>query len=406
MKYFGWLVLASIVIFGYTNCGKGGFEALSGADALSMASVHSSTSLPIVGNESNVMPVKIGCGYVNEPCVSVTICTPGTNSCQTIPDILLDTGSYGLRVFSSLVKVDLQATAVAGGTLTECVSYADGSSNWGPIKKADVILGEERAEGVPIQIIDSTYPGIPTDCTKPDVSPSRAGFNGILGVGLFTEDCGPGCVTIANNRIYFACTGSFCVPTTATLAQQVSNPVSFLSVNNNGTILQLPAIPPDGSPDPTGYLVLGIGTQRNNQPVNTRYLPADAQARITTDFNGKTYSAFIDSGSNGLFFPGPSTLTACDSASGAPGFFCPSSTTSFSAVISGTGGVSPTIVGFEIMHAGTALKPTNVNSAFSNIGGNFSGSFDWGLPFFFGRTIYNGIEGRKSSLGVGPYWAY
>jgi hypothetical protein len=38
---------------------------------------------------------------------------------------------------------------------------------------------------------------------------------------------------------------------------------------------------------------------------------------------------------------------------------------------------------------------------FSNIGGNTPGIFVWGLPFFFGRNVYVGIEGKG-----GPYFAY
>jgi hypothetical protein len=45
--------------------------------------------------------------YFNEPCTSVTICTPGTRNCQTINNILLDTGSYGLRIFNSVITVPL-----------------------------------------------------------------------------------------------------------------------------------------------------------------------------------------------------------------------------------------------------------------------------------------------------------
>ena len=32
--------------------------------------------------------------------------------------------------------------------------------------------------------------------------------------------------------------------------------------------------------------------------------------------------------------------------------------------------------------------------------------FMWGLPFFFGRTLYFGIDAKPTSLGQGPYWAF
>ncbi len=39
--------------------------------------------------------------YPNKPCVSVTICDSGGGNCQSIDDILLDTGDDGLRIFQS-----------------------------------------------------------------------------------------------------------------------------------------------------------------------------------------------------------------------------------------------------------------------------------------------------------------
>jgi len=45
-------------------------------------------------------------------------------------------------------------------------------------------------------------------------------------------------------------------------------------------------------------------------------------------------------------------------------------------------------------------------NAFSEVAGPNPGGFAWGLPFFFGRTIYTAIEGQTTPGGVGPYFAF
>lgn len=368
------------------------------------------------GAASNVLEITVNDpSYPNKPTVSVTVCTPGTSDCQTINNILLDTGDNGLRIFKQTpLNVSLSQVTVGSGPLAECVTYADGSGDWGPVQTADVVLGGETAPNVQIQVIDPSYfaSAIPAACKPPNVigldqSPSSAGYNGILGVGLFAIDCGQGCTSIANNGIYFTCNGSSCVGTTVPLASQVQNPVALLGQDNNGVVVQLPSIPLGGVQSVTGQLILGIGTQPNNTPSNVTTYPADIVGEFTTVFNGATLSnSFIDSGSNGLFFNAPaSLLPLCPSPNQA--WYCPQSTQSLNATNTGATGSPSGPVTFQIVNA-TNLFRNASDSVFADLGGSAPGGvgFDWGLPFFFGRAVFVGIEGKSSVLGSGPYWAY
>jgi hypothetical protein len=293
--------------------------------------------------------------------------------------------------------------------MAECIAYADGTSDWGPVVVADVLLGNgnERAANVPIQLINSTYGQIPSDCTKPDSSPSVDGYNGILGVGLFAQDCGAGCASNANNRLYFSCkAGTPCAPIAVSTALQVINPVlSLPSGYNNGVILQLANVPSSGASLSSGFMVLGIGSQADNTPPSgVTVIPADANGNLGTIFNGQVYTgSFIDSGSNGLYFP-DTAITACTAANDA-GLFCPTAAVNLSGTqYSNSGGKSQVIVPFQIDDAD--LDYSLNYGAFPGYGGNVAGGFDWGLPFFFGKTVYIGLETKSSSLGTGTYWAY
>ena len=68
------------------------------------------------GPSANVLAITINpssaavCTFANEPCTQVTICQPGTSNCQTITDVLVDTGSSGLRIFASAVTVALPSS--------------------------------------------------------------------------------------------------------------------------------------------------------------------------------------------------------------------------------------------------------------------------------------------------------
>jgi hypothetical protein len=320
--------------------------------------------------------------------------------------MLVDTGSSGVRIFRSVLTVPLQAVPTPTGTLAECLQFGDGSSDWGTVDMADVILAEEPAVRVPVHVIDASYASPPAECANADASPVAAGFAGILGVGLFVEDCGPACSASASNRMYFSCGASGCAGTATPLALQVSNPVAFLPGDNNGVVIQLPTLSAGGAPSADGSLVLGVGTQANNVPSGAMTYGTDAVGDLTTISGGADYSGFIDTGSNGLFFPPPAgaTLPICPSPDSQ--WYCPASRTNLSATNVGAAGSPSAVVPFTIDDLSTLLGSSNNVSA--EIGGPATPTqgFDWGLPFHFGRRVFYGIEGRPSPLGTGPYDAY
>lgn len=396
------------------------------------ADTFTGTSLPPVGSSSgNTMSVTVNganCGasndqYANQPCVTVTICSTATpTTCQTISNILLDTGSYGLRLFSSAITIPLTPITTAGGTktLAECVLFGDGSSEFGPVKYAYVKLGNEPKVEVPIMVIaDPSFPNTGTPCDTPlaDTSPSETHFNGILGVGLLAADCGAGCASPGSGQ-YFTCQNGNCsCDASADLLAQVTNPISALPTDNNGLILSIPSVPEGGAASVNGTLFLGVDTQANNASsgATSGTLTADAGAQIKSKFgafSSTKLASFIDSGSSILFIPSASSLPDCGCSGGSDysGLFCPATIQNLSSInYNSNGSASPaSTVNFSVDNAinlynsGNNVFPTMAGSS----GKDTSAYMDWGLPFFYGKNVIVGIEGTNSSLGTGPYWAY
>jgi len=363
--------------------------------------------------------------YPNKPCVSVTVCSPTGTNCQTVNDILLDTGSYGLRIFRSAFANDpsgwlTQINNGGGQPVAECAHFGDGSMEWGTVRMAGVVLANEPLVQLPMQFIDASFATYRSAsvCGSPQTSPTQAGLNGILGVGMFVQDCGSVCATQPANNLYYACNGASCTGTTISLANQVQNPAALLPPDtatvgspqdNNGLIVVLPSVSPSGAIGVQGYVVLGIGTRTNNTPGAVTAFAANASGNFTTISGGQTYNSFLDSGSNALYFPIPadSNLPDCTAYySGIPaGWYCPLSGVNLSAVTQSDTGSSSTTVNFQV--ASAMLLYGSSNSVFSDLAGNQLGNvFDWGFPMFLGRNVYIGFAGRLSTLGSGMYWAY
>jgi hypothetical protein len=368
---------------------------------------------------SNVADVAVtsgpsGTNSINVLYTTVTLCLPGTSTCQTIDNIQVDTGSYGLRVLASVLSQSMTfpvLTLANGGPLVECTSFVDGYS-WGPVTIADVKVSGESASSVPVQIIgDSRYPTVPTDCvnnsTVPNAEDTVASFgaNGLLGIGPFAQDCGDGCASGVPAPIYYSCpTESNCTGTAVPLADQVTNPVTLFATDNNGSIITLPSVATAGAATVSGSLIFGIDTESNNASGTETVVPVAASGYLTSIFNGNTLDeSFIDSGSNAYFFSDSSLSNSACQQQGFSGFYCPASTTSFSGEMQLASGTST--VDFEI---GNAEQISESVSAFPGLGGTnpTPNSFDWGLPFFYGRRVAIAIQGSTTSVGSGPYIAY
>jgi len=369
---------------------------------------------PASTTADNVLPLQVTSGPVNNTVnglyASVTICVPGSSSCQTIDNVQVDTGSVGLRLLGSRVSLALPSVKdAAGQPIGSCATYADQSYTWGPVVTADVQLAGEKAPAVPIQLIGAPgFAGAPAECsnggTAADTADSLAA-NGLLGIGLFRQDCGPACSGggFSPPPVYFSCAGR-CTATSVALTSQLQNPAWMFPQDNNGFLVNLPAVPGTGSPTVSGSVIFGIGTQANNALGSAQVYTTDAVGNFSTTFKGTVNSSsYLDTGSNGLYFLDSSTigLPACRDPNS--GYACPSSTVSFTATTTGANGTSAQ-VSFSVANAESLFRTGN--NAFNNLAGPDSGDFDWGLPFFFGRSTFVGIEGQTTSAGPGPYWAY
>ena len=365
-----------------------------------------------------------GAAYqVNRLYADVTICKPGTTTCQLIDHVLVDTGSTGLRLLASEVPIGLGLNQVPGNTgfpLLNCAQFVDTSFAWGPVAVADIKLGNMTASSVPIQIVaDPAYQSkVPSACatsgkaiTSVIGSGSGAlGAKGILGIGHSQQDCGPGCIT-AGHGYYYACADSSCSTVTSSATpvnKQLTNPVAKFTTDYNGLVIDLPAVSAAGATSVSGSIVFGVGTQANNLTTGRTLLQISvANLDITAALNIVTLpmtTSFLDTGSNGLFFDAPfATLPLCpNTPSSSSSFYCPASTTPITATLTGSNNV-PVSTGFAVS------APTSASGTYvlPQLGGpmNDPGTFDGGLPFFFGRRIFMGIEGMPSPLGTGPFYA-
>jgi Protein of unknown function (DUF3443) len=362
---------------------------------------------------------------INTAYTTVTICAPGsTTLCQTIDHIQVDTGSAGLRILSEVLTIALPVQKdTAGNVIAECVGFVDGAS-WGPVRQADVKIGGETALTQEVQIIgDTTYP-VPSNCTGTsgagtglEDTVAKFGANGILGVAPYVSDCGAACLQQNNGTYYTCATTTTCAQSVMAENLQVSNPVAAFTTDNNGVIIQLPSVPTSGSASVNGSLIFGIGTQSNNGLGNATVFNLDSNGFLQTGYKSATLKyGFIDSGSNGYYFPDTS-IPACTTN---VVFYCPTPDQTLQANIINPVNTATKSVSFTVTNADSLFKNAkSVIGATSGLAGSSSSfgdgtngtipgnqAFDWGLPFHYGKSVFVVIEGKTTSAGSGPFFAF
>ena len=394
---------------------------------------------------ANFGPTGEAGGFVNEIFTTVTVCQHGTQNCATIPNVEIDTGSIGLRLLpSALGAVALTPISISSNPLEECIQFADTSYTWGPMYLADVDIAGETAPNIPVQVLGNTSSTVPADCLATPVNSSlpsggdldtlaTVGANGILGVGDGSVDCGSGCAGIPTGSgysgyPYYICPSGNCEEVPVSTIDQAANPVAaFTSTDRNGVMITLPAVGATGATSVTGTMTFGISTQSDNALGSATIYSLDPCGDFPTvtydgiaytdtfcNGTGTAFGGFLDTGSTGLYVSDAATLnflgiSDCAQNTNGAGFYCvtPGPTATLSNVSIFGNGVGSGTTSLSIYNATTLFERNN--AVFSDLGSDSGTSpatdfFDFGAPFFIGRTVFIGIAGEAVPGGAkAPY---
>ncbi|MCQ8239635.1 DUF3443 family protein [Rhizosaccharibacter radicis] len=340
----------------------------------------------------------------NRLTVSVTVCSPGSERCVTIPHIMVDTGSVGLRLQAHAVPDGLDLPLARNGSgqvVAECLRFV-GAAAWGALHRADVRMGGLIARDIPVQVVGDELPR-PGSCPGGGHPTS----NGTLGIGLHATDCGGNCVQSEAHPGYLACAGAACAPYPGPvpLFLQLPQPLRRFGTDNNGVMLDMPMPAHHGEARVEGRLLFGLGTNRDNGFGGASIIRLSARGRVSTEYAGRTATdSYFDSGTQSLIVP-DDRLPICP---GGHASVCLRPAVRTSATVVGADG-SRTVIPFLV---GEFPRPGEH--------GVFAGAvsvarrpdlFVWGFPFFIGRRVgllFAGetVPGRPDLVGplyvVGP----
>ena len=355
---------------------------------------------------ANVVNLTVGTPHsgFNRLLVSITLCVPRRTECVTIDDVMVDTGSTGLRLEAAAVPASFHLPAMAGPKQTrlgECVRFVHDNA-WGPLFRADLRLGGMVATDLPIQIIGAGRDSPPTSCPGSGMQPTS---NGTLGIGPELTDCKGDCQQSTVDPSFFSCAET-CVPISGRVdpSYRLPNPVALFSKHNNGVVIDIPVAPKRGARALRGRLIFGVSTSTNNRLGQAPILRLDRSGRFKTIYKGRTYpQSYIDSGTES-YIVFDEQLPRCKETTWA---FCIAPTRRLDATIVGVDDRSIP-VSFQIGDYRNVLAHGfGASDGMAEATTKPGGAFVWGAPFFIGRRIDVVMDGKMvpgaASL-VGPLY--
>lgn len=364
----------------------------------------------------NVINIRVDKGitgdYINGLFAKITICPVASDNCAEVDNILVDTGSTGLRIIASAIpgNINIDYMSPDGSSTAECTQFVSGVM-WGPIASVDVKIGREFAGNIPIQLIGvDGFNAAPSDCSSKGQFQNTVqalSANGVLGISNFTNDCGAFCANNKANSYYYTCDQKGCLNNTLIEAKQVQNPVAHFDTNNNGTIIYLPNISSRGATAVDGKLIFGIDTDSNNRLDDAKKITLNPNtANFSTVYKNHDYPlSYFDSGTNGIYFD-DNSIKQCTGV-GYEGYYCSSQDIAIDVIFKGVGQELHEYA-FKGSDAVSLLKNPQFLPVQPNLIGSSSGSFQdfvWGLPFFYGKYFFTAIENRNLTVN-GIFCAY
>lgn len=358
----------------------------------------------------NVVPlvVRTPRGGFNRLVVSLTICEPGTDRCARVDDVLVDTGSAGLRIAADALPPGFRpppALGPDGRPLAECLHYLHDVA-WGAVHRVDLRIGGLAVPDLPVQIVDGEAQPRPHACPASDARPTA---NGTLGIGPELSDCPGRCLQSTDRPLVFACGPGGCEPIPGRIdpADRLPNPVARMALHGNGIVIELPSAPAGGAVSVAGTLTFGIGTADNNRLGPVALVRPGPGGRFTTLYRGAVLpESYIDSGTPTYILP-DSELPRCETMRWA---YCATPPLDGEAQILDRDG-APVRVPFRVGSFREVLdRMVGASDDAALAAEPDARAFVWGAPFFLGRRVAVVLDGRSVPGAtpdiIGPLYAF